>query len=559
MRKLLIILSVVFLVGVVLFSGCKKQKKELTLAKIGNRIITLSDFEQRYRPREYKSTEEEKTEKMKILNRMIEDKLFAVAGEKEGLTKDVDENLKDYPDRLAVNQLYQEVVVKKAKVPFYEVRKTYKKMGKELHGRHILCKTKEEADNIYKKLIKNNGSNFAELAKSSADSRTREKGGDMGWFSWGRMDPDHQKVAYKLKKGQISKPFKTRFGWDILQIVDEREKKLKPFDEEKENITKSLKSEKMSKLANDYIERLKKNARIKYNSSTISLLIQKTPNTNQQNPFQASPLPVLTADESKKVIATSILGKMTAGDLLAKAAKGFRRPPLNSVDAIKRYIESTLINELLIKQAKRMHLDKSPEVMKNYNEARDSRIASEYRKKHIVPRENIPEDELKTYYKEHRDKFKIDEKRETRIVVLKTKAEADDIYKKIKKGGNIETLAKQKSTHYTGKKGGKFGPFSLKRFPKGYGQVAFSLKKGEVSEPFKTKDGYVVMKVTKIIPATYYTFDKVKNRIINEIKNQDREKIKNELIEKLKKEIPVTINEDVLLEAGKEQNKGEKK
>jgi|GEM_PF-7118050 len=559
MRKFAVALSATLLLALLAISGCKVKPAEKTLAKVGNKTITVADFAARYRPKAYASVEDEKTEKMKILNNMIRDKLFAIAGEKEGLSKEAEKGLEDYPDRLAVTQLYQEVVVKKAKVREVEIRKVYRKMGKELHGRHILSKTKDDAEKLYSKLKANDAKNFADLAKTSLDPKTRDKAGDMGWFSWGRMDPEHQEIVYKLKKGQISKPFETRFGWDIMQIVDERPKKLRPLEEEKENITGMLKNQKMSKTANDYLEKLKKRARITFDTTTINMLIAKAPKGKPKNPFEPTPLPILTEEEGNKVVATSILGKVTAADLLKKAEETMRRPPFSTVDAIEGFIEGDLVNKLLVNQAKRMHLDSSPEVMEKYNAAKDSRIAGEYTKKYIVPREEIPEDEVKTYFTANKEEYKIDEKRETRIVVVKTEEEANEIYKSIKRGGDIRKIAKQKSIHYSKTREGLYGPFSEKRFPEEYRKTAFSLKRGEVSKPFKTKDGYVVMKLTGIEPPSYQSFESVKKRVEMEIKNEEREKIENDLIKKLEGEISLEIDENALMSVGKEDAGKEKK
>ena len=553
MCKRFTIISLTVLVALSSIIGCSQKLEEKIIAKIGDKTITLKDFERRFRPRAFSSEEEEKAEKMKILDVMIEEKLFAIAGMKEGMAEEAAKSLKDYPDRLAVNELYQEVVVKKANISELEITKTYRQMGRELHGRHLLSKTKEEAENIYKELTKKNAANFAELAKKSLDPKTRDKAGDMGWFSWGKMDPEQQEVAYKLKKGKISKPFQTRFGWDILQIVDERERKQKPLVDERENITQSLKRIKMTKIANDYLENLKKRARINWDTTVINLLVEKSPKGKQQNPFQPAPLPVLTEDEGKMVIVTSILGKMTVSELLETAAKQQRRPPFNTQDMVKKYIEGNLMNDMLINQAKRMHLYKSNAVKKQYNDALDSRIAGEYRKKKITARDIIPDEELKNYYVEHRDKYKVEEKRNTKIVVVSTKKEADEVYKTLKSGGNFETIAKEKSNHFSKNHGGKFGPYTKKRFPKGYGEKAFTLKRGKLSEPFKTKDGFVIMKVINIEPESYLEYENLKNRIQNDIKNEEKEETKKELLENLRKEIPVVINEDVLLIAGKKK------
>jgi parvulin-like peptidyl-prolyl isomerase len=496
---------------------------------------------------------------MKVLDMMIEEKLFAIAGEKEGMAEEVRETLKDYPDRLAVNQLYEEVVVKRAKVSLLEMKKTYRKMGTELHGRHIVVKTKEEADSIYKELRKNDAKNFAELARLSLDTKTKDKAGDLGWFVWGRMNPDHQDIAYELKLGEISKPFETRAGWEILQIVDSREKKIREFEEEKPIIENTIKRQKMTKIATEYLEKVKERAKIVFDSSTVTFLISKTPKSEAPNPFEPPPYPVLSEEEGKRVVVTSTFGTMTAADVLESAEIKFRKPPLNTEEAIYRYVEGELINKLLIEQARRMHLHKTPEVLRNYEKTVDNRISGEYRKVHIKPRNEIPEDEMKTYYEENKALYILPEKRTAHVVVVATKKEADAIYARVKRGANIKTIAKEKSLHYTKNREGKMGPLGTDRFPAEFRDKAFSLKRNEVSQPFKVKDGYCVLKVSVIEAAGYHDFDAVKNRIKNEIINAERDKIRNDLVENLKQEIPVTIDEELLLTAGENDKEEEMK
>jgi parvulin-like peptidyl-prolyl isomerase len=559
MRRYLTPLLLVSAVLISFVSGCKRKPEDLVLARIGDRTITLGDFESRHRPKTYGSEAEEKEDKMKTLDLMIEEKLFAVAGEKEGLSEEVKEQLADYPDRLAVNQLYEEIVVKRANASLHEMRDTYRKMGKELHGRHIAVAKKEAADSIYKELKKQDAKNFAELAKLSIDTKTKDKAGDLGWFVWGRMNPEHQDIAYSLKLGEISKPFETRAGWEILQIVDEREKKLRTFEEEKGVIENTIKRQKMNDIATEYLDKLKKRAKIQFDSSAVAFFVSKTPTGEAPNPFEPPPYPVLTEEEGKKAVVTSTLGTMTLADLLASAETKFRKPPLNTEEAVFRYVEGELINQLLINQARRMHLHRAPEVLRNLENTVDNRISGKYREKHINPRSEIPEEEMKEYYEKNKEQYVLAEKRTAHVVVLATKEEADAVYARVKRGANIKSIAKEKSIHYTKNREGKMGPLAMDRFPAEFRDKAFSMKLNEVSTPFKVKDGFCVMKLTEIEPPGYHDFEAVKNRIKNEIINAERDEIKNELVEKLKQEIPVTINEDVLLMAGKNDQAEEMK
>jgi peptidyl-prolyl cis-trans isomerase SurA len=103
---------------------------------------------------------------------------------------------------------------------------------RQTRARHILiqettirdAKQSEQLINdIYKRVKK--GEDFAKLAKEfSDDPGSKVSGGDLNWINDGDMVPAFEKTMKATKKGQTSKPFKSRFGWHILQVTDYRQK-----------------------------------------------------------------------------------------------------------------------------------------------------------------------------------------------------------------------------------------------------------------------------------------------------------------------------------------------
>jgi peptidyl-prolyl cis-trans isomerase SurA len=104
-------------------------------------------------------------------------------------------------------------------------------MVQQTNARHILIRTSSEVDDEQArkllselKLKLENGKNFAELASEfSEDPGSKIKGGDLGWFGPGEFTPTFENVANSLDIGQVSEPFKTSFGWHIIEVLERRQ------------------------------------------------------------------------------------------------------------------------------------------------------------------------------------------------------------------------------------------------------------------------------------------------------------------------------------------------
>ncbi len=81
--------------------------------------------------------------------------------------------------------------------------------------------TKAKLQTIYDSIKA--GADFAEMAKSYSEDGSASKGGDLGWFAQGAMVPEFDKVAFSLKDGEVSEPFRSQFGWHIIKHMGYRD------------------------------------------------------------------------------------------------------------------------------------------------------------------------------------------------------------------------------------------------------------------------------------------------------------------------------------------------
>lgn len=84
-------------------------------------------------------------------------------------------------------------------------------------ARHILVKTKEEAEILKKKLAE--GSDFASLAKKHSLCSSAKKGGNLGEFGPGKMVKAVDNVVFKLVILTIHGPIKTKFGFHLIETI----------------------------------------------------------------------------------------------------------------------------------------------------------------------------------------------------------------------------------------------------------------------------------------------------------------------------------------------------
>jgi peptidyl-prolyl cis-trans isomerase C len=126
----------------------------------------------------------------------------------------------------------------------------------EVHARHILVETEDEAKAIKAELDK--GADFAELAKKKSKDPGASDGGDLGFFTKEQMVPEFSEVAFRLEPGKISDPVKSQFGWHIIKVEEKRNRKPPEFDQVKGQIETYV----TRKAQAEYVGKLRDGAKI---------------------------------------------------------------------------------------------------------------------------------------------------------------------------------------------------------------------------------------------------------------------------------------------------------
>lgn len=224
----------------------------------------------------------------------------------------------------------------------------------------------------------------------------------------------------------------------------------------------------------------------------------------------------------------------------------YLRPMAETPEGKKELMDTMIVREIIMQQAKKEGLDKSPAVAAKMEELRQRVVVEAFLKKKLEEQAQIPDAEMKKFYDENKDKFNTGEQVRASHILVKSEAEAQDILAQIKKGGNFEELAKKHSVDAAAAKGGDLGWFGKSSMIPDFEKVVFAMKEGEVSGIVKTQYGFHIIKLTGKRPAGTRSFEEAKELIKAKLLPEKQQQIFAKLKDELKKGAKFTINEEVL-------------
>ena len=202
-------------------------------------------------------------QKSQVLDELINTQLIANQAIKDGIDKESETTSQLAIARLRLLADGEARKYLKGKEPTeQELRVEYETalttMDKtEYHARHILVATKDLAEQLIKQI--KSGAKFDAVAKAQSMDGSKERGGDLGWFSLSKMTKPFADAVKSLKKGEMTAaPVQTQFGWHIIKLEETRDVTPPPFEQVKEQLTNHV----MQKKLQAYVADLKKTAKI---------------------------------------------------------------------------------------------------------------------------------------------------------------------------------------------------------------------------------------------------------------------------------------------------------
>jgi len=174
-------------------------------------------------------------------------------------------------------KLVQQKVRSRVKVTEQDIRSEYDKYVKlqqddpEVHIRHIVVlldanASPEQAEAARQKAkaiaeeARKPGVDFAALAKQRSEGPSARDGGDIGYFKRGVMLPEYERVAFKLKPGEVSDPVRTEKGWHVIKVEEFRAAPIKSYEQMKDILREQLSRNQLEKATQAYVQELRQAA-----------------------------------------------------------------------------------------------------------------------------------------------------------------------------------------------------------------------------------------------------------------------------------------------------------
>jgi len=560
-RKAVVIALAGIMVWTLFYACGTRQQGEQVVARVGDRDITVADLD-----REWQQASRlkimgvsELDRKKELVDKLVDDQVLILEAYKEGLDNFVnqDSGLAAQKDRILLNVLYQKEIVDKSKPTESELRQEYDRTKEEIHAAHILVETEQEAEDIYKQL--NAGADFAELARErSIDPSAKTNGGDLGFFTWGKMVPEFQQAAFALKQGEISRPVQTSYGWHIIKVLERREKEQPSFEESKSLIETKVENQKRENRVKEYFAQLRKKVGFALNPQAYQVLVSKSqevpPDTiGLRRPADLVEMDKFTPEERDMPLFTYQDGVITL-DKFAEQYNGIPqayRPRLQEQDKLIETAFGSVVQGLLVDVAKKQNLEKSDEFNKQWTGLKEAEMAKKMTSDVILKGVGISEDEIKSYYDRHLDRFTVQPQVTVREILVKSEKEADDLLKKLRAGADFSKLAQENTIRtYAKGSGGLLGSFPRTRYPEIF-DATENMKVGSLGGPIKINDRqfgevYSVIKLEGRTEGGQQPLDEVKDRVTTMARREKDQTVLKNWLQNARSHYKIDIYDDVI-------------
>jgi parvulin-like peptidyl-prolyl isomerase len=555
-RTLLVGLFVILLVP--MFS-CSKDKEEIILAEIKDRTISVAKFERVYASisPEYLPKEPGVEGYEDLLNTMLNKEVMAYKADELGYDKEesVIRGMDSFK-KMGLSVAYLKfMVADKVKVSEEQVRQHYEHKGATLSVRAILCDTPTEADEVYALL--EDGADFQSVCREHSKAGDAEEGGKIMTANYGTYAATVQREIFSLPVGGFTKPFRSPYGFHIAQVVKRTEPRgeKQPFEEVRETLEQEVRDQNERILTDQHTDKIRADAGVEWYWDNFFVVANAIPEDRSlTNPpsrrDEVYPLLYFDDEDLDRPLVSYKDVTIRVKDFsdYYDRASFFTRPRReNRLTGIQQFLMERVMAVLLPEEIDRANVEDIPEVSRVMNAKKEEFMVNRLYEDLINQQTVVTHEMIHDYYNEHKDFFISPETRRFGVILTGDIETAQNAYSEIQKGTRFRKIARAYSIDESTRETLGETKLLAKGDQPEMDRVGFELQNvGDVSEPFETSRGWMILKLTERSDEREYTLDESEDTVRKIIKQQMNEDRLNELLAKWKDELGVVIHKDNL-------------
>jgi peptidyl-prolyl cis-trans isomerase C len=230
----------------------------------------------------------------------------------------------------------------------------------------------------------------------------------------------------------------------------------------------------------------------------------------------------------------------------------FFRAQYETEEGRKKLLDRMIDEILLTKEAEARKIYLKAEVRKELEKQRRKILQSALYNEAIRERLEIPESEIKKYYKKNKKEFELPAKANVRRIVVKERKKAEEILEMLKKGAPFDSLAKEFSIAPDANSGGLMANITPNSKPSAIAKLAFKLKEGEISPVITLEDStFAIIKVEKKEPPRIKPLEDVRDQIVRVLKREKEKELWESFRKELREKYGVKYEEEIKSEMKK--------
>ena len=450
-----------------------------------------------------------------------------------------------------------------AEVTEQDILDYYARAGEQRRFSFIICNFEADALAAREQLLA--GKEWTEVANEFNDGSKGPRGDYTVDVSFGRTADAFEEVIFSLEEGKISEPVLTVYGYWIVRLDKVRNVKAPELDDNyRERIRQTLVGRQINLRRANFIKESRERHEFKMDETALWAIFEGLPEdepyldpeTNKPVPREdLSPLNIDRKDLDKfffsfKKDLAEEAEVWTVGDYknLYDEMNTFQRPKRSqALGGVRNKIVTDMVDRLLlVSEARERGYMVDNRVEAKVKERVEQAMITKLHDEVVIFDQFVSKEELDAFWSEHMTEYQESEKRSGRIVYCTEEAQALAASEASRGGAGWDRIIADYEVNDANKQtGGELAAISTNSTGP-VRDALFSLEIGNVSDPVSVENGFVVVKLEKIIPARQKELAEVRELLSERIRRIRKDEALDALLSEWREEFPVVINEKAL-------------